>query len=157
MGAPIRVLCLPFRNGLHGGRVEATARAVATAVGYRRDPRTTLTGCGRHRHGFGCETLRVGSGKKARYLDWFQTGNRWLWKCADSFFGLFSEPFLNRLPWSLWSDGALQNFRRWHAVTGVRPASFLQQEQFEFFIWCTGFLSAAVDWNRGALQRGSVG
>lgn len=157
MGAPIWVLCLPFRNGLHGGCVEAAACAVAAAVGYRRDPRTALAGCSWHRHGFGCETLGVGPRKKAWYLDWFQARDGGLLKCRDWFLGLFSRPLLNGLPWSFGSDGALQNFCRRHAVTGIRPASFLQQQQFKFFIRRAGFLGAAVDWNRGPLRHSSTG
>lgn len=154
MGAPIWVLCFPLRNGLHGCCVEAAACAVATAVGYRWDPGTSLSWRSWHRHSFGCKTLRIGSRKKTWYLDWFQARHRRFLEGGEWILRLSKGPFLDRVPWEFWGDRALQNFGRWHTVAGIRPATFFQQQEFKFFVWSTGLLGAAVDWNRSSLWSG---
>lgn len=151
MGAPIWVLCLPLRNGLHGCCVEAAACTVAAAVGYRRDPGTSLSWCSWHRHSFGCKTLRIGSRKKAWYLDWFRARHGRFLEGREWILRLSNGPFLDRVPWEFRGDRTLQNLCCWHAVAGIRPATFFQQQEFKFFVRSSGLLGAAVDWNRGSL------
>lgn len=156
MGASIWIFCLPLRNGLHGGCVEATACTVATAVGYRWDPRTSLTRCSWRRQGFVGETLWIGPRKKTWYLDWVQARNGDLLECRYWLFDLSKWPFWRGLPWDLRGDGALQNLCSWHPVAGIRSATFFQQQEFKLLIGRGRFLGAAVDWHRGSLWSSST-
>lgn len=125
MGAPIRIFCLPFRNGLHGGCVEATACTVTAAVGYRGDSRSSLSRCSWHRQGFGGETLWVRPGKKTWYLNWIQARNGRLLKDRGWFLSLSNRCFIGGLSWNFRGDRTLQNLCSWHSVAWIRPATFL--------------------------------
>lgn len=157
MRAPVWVFCVPFRNGLHGRCIEAAACTVATAVGNWRDPRASLSRCGWHGQGFGDETLRVGSGEKACYLDWVKARKNGLLKCRWWLLGLSEGPFLKRLSRCFGCDGALQDLCGWHAVARIRPTAFFQQKKFKLLVGRAGFFSAAINWHRGSLGHNSIG
>lgn len=157
MGASVRILRLPFGNGLHGRCVEAAACAVAAAVGYGGDPRASLTRRGGHGQRFGCEALRVGPGEKPWYLDGVQARNGGLLERRRRLLGLPDGPLLEGLSWEFRGDGALENLCSRHAVAGVGPAAFLQQQEFEFLVGSGGLLGAAVDWHGRSLRAGSSG
>lgn len=140
MGAPVRVLCLALGDGLHGGREQSAAHAVAAAVGRRGDSGPALPGRGGRAEGFGGEAFGVGFGVGAVELIWCgQTLER-----GGGLVGLPGR-FRRGISREFRSDGTPEDLRGRHAVTGVRAAALFQQQQLELLAGGAGLLCVAVD------------
>lgn len=70
MGTSVGVLRLALGDGLHGGRVQPAAHAIAAAVCRWGDSGAALPGSGGRGEGFWREALGVGFGVGAAQLIW---------------------------------------------------------------------------------------